>query len=276
MNEITFNMDGPNVLGAWINPKTGDAFVARDNFIQDNQFIIVTTDNRQLNLDFISDYVKLEKKTNETDEQAIANFKKNFAPKQNNKATDIPDEIARLLEPPTQLPKQQDNSNPSDYSDLMIPEDIELFNNTKSPGMPVPQDMHTVEKIGTALQNPVPNTLSTDEGKDICEEDLLFIKRVLRTSDKPIITAGISWEHYPVKKIDILTNVLGVDIDNIVDWFIKDISIDEIRKSLKQAIVDYIEASSGGCEQPNNATNIKSHPEVKLKNTRHGRKANTN
>ena len=271
MNEVTFNMDGPNILGAWVNPKTGDAFVARDNFIQDNQFIIVTTDNRQLSLNFISDYVKLEKKPNETDEQAIANFKKNFAPKQ-NKATDIPDEIVKMLEPPVQLSENKS----SDYSDMMIPEDIEVFNKSSNNGIPVPQDIHTVEKISTALPNPVSNILSTDESKDMDSEDLLFIKRVLRTSDKPKISAGITWENYPVKKIDILTNVLGVDIDNIVDWFIKDISIDEIRNALKQSIIDYIKSACGGCEQPNNATNIKPRPEVKLKNTRRGRKANTN
>ena len=271
MDGITFNMDGPNICGAWVNPKTGDAFIARDNFIQDNQFIIVTTDNRQLDLNYIQNYVKLEKKQNETDEQAIAAFKKNYSqnqPTSNSNSLDVPDDIMKMLETPTKSTNinEAQSSQINNYEDLMCPDDINMLNHvTAAPSQPTQQ---ASQKILGQKQPTIAQPI-TPQINEIDNEDLLFIKRALRASDKPNISAVITWPQYPTKKIDILTNVLGVDINSIVEWFIRDINIDEIKDALKQSIIDYINNK----DQKDQIINDNPHPEVKKTNIRRGRKS---
>lgn len=69
-NEITFpDAGGPAISGMWYNPKTGDSFVVRDSFMEDNNFIIVTMDGRRIDARIMQDYIQ-------TDEKTISEIKK--------------------------------------------------------------------------------------------------------------------------------------------------------------------------------------------------------
>ena len=60
-NGVTFNAEGPMMSGTWYNPSTGDSFTVMDNFFEDNQFMVATTDGRMLNYDQLQYYVQSDK-----------------------------------------------------------------------------------------------------------------------------------------------------------------------------------------------------------------------
>lgn len=72
--------------------------------------------------------------------------------------------------------------------------------------------------------------------------DHMLIKRFLKNKSVIDIDPNISWVSMPVKEIDILTNMLGIDINNIIDYIIKEIDIQSIREiiydKIKQSIED--------------------------------------
>ena len=60
-NGVVFNAEGPMMSGTWYNPSTGDSFTVHDNFFEDNQFMVATTDGRMLNYDQIQYYIQSDK-----------------------------------------------------------------------------------------------------------------------------------------------------------------------------------------------------------------------
>lgn len=59
MNNVYFGMDGMSLDGTyWHNPKTGDSFMIRSNYFEDNRMIITTSDGRSFDMDKMKDYVQ--------------------------------------------------------------------------------------------------------------------------------------------------------------------------------------------------------------------------
>lgn len=56
-----FGTEGPNMEGYWYNPKTGDQFIVRNSFFQDNQYLVQTTDGRLIEYDQLQHYVQTDK-----------------------------------------------------------------------------------------------------------------------------------------------------------------------------------------------------------------------
>ena len=40
-NGVMFNTEGPIMTGSWYNPNTGDSFVVRDSFFENNQSYLI-------------------------------------------------------------------------------------------------------------------------------------------------------------------------------------------------------------------------------------------
>lgn len=55
---IMFNGETPMMSGTWYNPSTGDSFIVRNTFFEDNQLIVQTMDGRMLNYNQLQHYVQ--------------------------------------------------------------------------------------------------------------------------------------------------------------------------------------------------------------------------
>ena len=207
MSGINFSMDGPIMDGTWYNTTTGDSFTVRDTFFQDNQLMVATTDGRLMDYNMIQNYIKSDKPIN--------------IPKQ-QKNNEIPIEVIELLESPT----------PQDP--YMLEEDMALISNN-----------HNVTPIPTVAtsNNCITPKLYTDGVSRT--EDQRLVERVLSRQQQPSISCDINWTKFPQKQMDVLMDMMGVDLEDVCDFYISKIDLNDIRESIKRDIKTYIETAMG-------------------------------
>lgn len=201
---LQFGMEGPNMTGTWINPNTGHKFTVRDSFFENNEFKVLTTEGQLLDYNMLQHYV-----------QCNDNNGKPIAPT---------DDIINM--------SKQEDEIPQEVMD-MIEEDVQLIKNpsTKTRGL---------GNINTPRVGPV-DTLSEEERMK--NEDRVMINRVLRRSDSPEIVTSIAWPNIPVKQLDTLINMLGVDVEDVVEHYINKVDIDAVATSVKEKMAEFIKGT---------------------------------
>lgn len=213
-NGINFSMDGPIMDGTWYNPQTSDIFTVRDTFFQDNQLVVHTTDGRMLDYNTIQNYVKTDK---------------NFTPEQKKQTThELPPEVSSLVE----------TANDSDS--LMTAEDQVLI----AGGTIQPQLTNTISSRVVSQSN-LGGVATLRPGES---EDDMLVRRILKRSTTPTVDCKVNWKSFPVKQMEML-DMMAVDINAIVDYYIKDIDLEQIREIIKEGIRKYIEKSMHAEEQ---------------------------
>ena len=215
MNGINFSMDGPVMNGTWFNPYTKDTFTVRDTFFENNQLMVQTTDGRMLDYNMIQSYVQCDSKDIPTKEVNHVN-------------NDIPAEIANLIE------------SPSPQDPYILEEDLELIT-----GNPQPRKSVSLGSLNTPTPNP--NAIKIEQGSGQTEDQRL-IQRVLSRQQQPSISCNINWTKFPQKQMDVLMDMMGVDLDDVCDFYISKIDLNDIRESIKRDIKTYIEVAMGYIE----------------------------
>lgn len=210
MNGINFSMDGPMMTGTWYNPNTKDSFTVRDTFFENNQLLVSTTDGRMLDYNMIQSYVQCDAKDIPTLKQQPSL----------NKSNDIPVEVMSILESPT----------PQDPN--MLAEDMELISG------------HTTTYPSRSLGSLNNNNPVSKSGIGQSEDQRL-VERVLSRQQQPSINCNIKWSKFPQKQMDVLMDMMGVDLDDICDFYISKINLNDIRESIKTDIKQYIENAMG-------------------------------
>jgi hypothetical protein len=217
MNGINFPIDGPVMSGTWYNPYTKDSFTVRDTFFENNQLMVQTTDGRMMDYNIIQSYVQCDPKDIPSQETKQTT---------QTKYNEIPAEVADLLDTPT----------PQDAT--ILDEDMALISETQIFNRPT-RLQTTINPIATSTRNPV---IEQGIGQT---EDQRLIQRVLSRQQQPSISCNINWTKFPQKQMDVLMDMMGVDLDDVCDFYISKIDLNDIRESIKRDIKTYIESAMG-------------------------------
>jgi hypothetical protein len=203
-NGITFNGDGgPIMTGTWFNPQTGHKFTVRDCYFQDNQFMVLTTDGQTLDYNTIQNYVQA------TDAQGKSQEPDNSLMKPQTE--EIPPEVAAMM---------------ANDDDMLTPEDKQLLDGSVSLGnINQPQS----RRINLDAQIATPQV----------DEDMAMTTRVLKRHSVPKLSVGIDWKS-PVKQIETLVDILGIDPDTIAQYYIAQLSSEELLAQAREALVAHI------------------------------------
>ena len=204
--------EGPILTGNWYNPKTGDSFTVRDTYFEDNNFYVLTTDGRRMDYNLMSQYVQSEKPIPKMEPQ----------------------------KPQPQIPQEvlsQMANNDSD--DFMTDEDRALIMGV------------TGELTGSQVSIQQPTNIHPKpvvlQGQGESEDDML-VRRILKRSTTPDVDCKVNWRNFPTKQMEML-DMMAVDVDAIVDYYIKDIDLEQIREIVKEGIRKHIEKSMSIEEQ---------------------------
>lgn len=200
---MNFGMDGPQVTGWWVNPKTGDKFNAVDTFFEDNNLLIKTADGRLLKFDQIQNYVRTESDPGNVTPQTSS-----------AKKEELPPEILAELE-------GNDQSN-----GLLIPDD-NIY------GVGGPRQAPAAELGNLYKEEPVVHTPI---------QDFDIIDRALKGKESPTIYSKILWEKYPEREIEMLIDVMNIPEDAIIQYYINSISLNDIKTMVGEAIKTWIHA----------------------------------
>jgi hypothetical protein len=109
-----------------------------------------------------------------------------------------------------QIPQQPQNTPALDYSTL-------------TRGL-TQQDIHNIQ------QQVQPITVAPVE-----DEDTMLIRRILKKVSPPEVKSTIEWTTYPTKQLEML-EMLGVEPNKIVEYFVNQINVETIRKSINHQI----------------------------------------
>lgn len=205
---LTFGSEGPMMEGTWYNTRTGDSFTVRDSFFEDNQFVITTTDGRYLKYEQIQDYIKSDK--------PIQMDKPATTPKHDV----LPAEVADLLEG-------------ENYDDMIMADDLAMIQgqapvtlgNLKDSTNPYPYN-----------PNPAMQVVS---GEPV-NTNYDIISKALSKRTLPDFQVGIEWLACPVKEMNMLIELMDVQEQEIVDWYLAHVDIQTTTIMIKEVIKDYL------------------------------------
>lgn len=68
-------------------------------------------------------------------------------------------------------------------------------------------------------------------------EDMRLIERVMKKVSKPKVKVVVDWK-LPTKQLDTLIDILGVEMDDIITYLSKSLTMDDVRASYKEAILE--------------------------------------
>ena len=197
---MNFGMDGPQVTGWWYNPVTGDKFNALDTYFEDNNLLIKTADGRLLNYNQIQNYVRTEADPGNINPQTTST----------KKDDEIPAEILAEIE-------GQEN-------DLLIPDD-NIY------GLGGPRQSSAAE-LGNLYKE---ETISRPQ-----IQDFDIIDRALKGKEFPVIYSKILWDKYPEREIEMLIDVMNIPEDAIIQYYINNISMNDVKVMVGEAIKTWI------------------------------------
>lgn len=205
---MMFGGEGPVMQGTWYNPHTGDAFTVRDSFFEDNQYVVTTTDGRYFRYDQLQNYIQSDMK--------LEDLKKMKVEKTPVKE-ELPSEVANLID---------DNS----YSSMMLPEDEALINKPRSFG-----------NIASPQAPVITNGLSTHEPINV---NNTIIEKALKGASKPDFSINVKWNDYPEKQIEMLKDIMEIPVDEIVEWYLNNVQLEDFIMAFKNAIDERIKFST--------------------------------
>lgn len=115
---------------------------------------------------------------------------------------------------------------PQDIQDLLVPEDANI-------GAP--------RGLGSINEPPVARIDTTPKfPKDTYDPDELMVERVLRKQAKPDIEASIVWDA-PVRQLDTLINMLGVEPETIVNYYLRFLDSATIMEVVKERLIQHVD-----------------------------------
>lgn len=223
---IQFNGDGPMMSGTWYNPQTGHKFTVRDCFFEDGNFIVMGMDGQRYDYNTIQNYIQC----NDADGKSIEPDASVMAPKAQQARTQLPPEIAGILE--------EDSA--------MIPEDAAMAN-PLTRGLGNLNDQRHIAPVSEhqypADQVPIHTTGYLQVVEDN-SEDMRMIDRVLRRHPVPEFDAVLNWS-CPEKQIETLVDVLGIEPHLIAEYYVNKLNKDAIFAGIKAKLSSYINGQWG-------------------------------
>jgi hypothetical protein len=104
-----------------------------------------------------------------------------------------------------------------------------------------PLDMSTLTRGlgGTQpqIQQPIQQVPQyTSPKQSVEDEDTMLVRRLLKNAPMPTIKCDVSWERFPSKQLEML-EMMGVETAKIVEFFVNQIDLNEIRKIVEENIL---------------------------------------
>lgn len=205
------------VSGTWMNPTTGHKFTVKDCVFENGELLIISTDGQHISGRMFADYVQDTGK--DASGQTIRDANEQAVPSLGNLSTPV-------STPPVivgDLPVTEESLD-APFGEFSREVSVDISDHSL-------QD-EAAELLQGGASEPRrfnPNLL---EGVTHKNMDLEMVTRVLRKHDLPTIET-LKWNK-PTKQIDTLTDILGIDMDTIVEYYVNRINPEELVSMVKE------------------------------------------
>ena len=121
---------------------------------------------------------------------------------------------------------------------------LNMLETNDSQGDIFEEDMNLLQ--GNMYNQPIttqaPSTNQVVTPQPVESEDDMLVRRILKRSIAPEVECKVTWKNFPTKQMEML-DMMAVDVDAIVDYYIKDIDLNTIKEIVKDGIKKHIEKS---------------------------------
>lgn len=221
---MMFGGEGPVMQGTWYNPSTGDAFTVRDSFFEDNQYVVTTTDGRYLQYSQLQNYVQSDMKLED-----LKKLNTNTNSK-TNQAEALPTEVANLID---NINDPINSSQVDDYFGI-LPEDMDML--TGPIATPKLGNIHATPAVTATSAYARPLDVPVAE----VNMNTAIIEKALKNTKQPDFILSLKWADYPDKQIEMLSDIMDIPAEEIVEWYLDNIQFDEFVHVFKAAITEKI------------------------------------
>lgn len=204
------------VSGTWMNPTTGHKFTVKDCVFENGELLIISTDGQHISGRMFADYVQDTGK--DASGQTIRDANGQAVPSLGNLSTPVSTPLVIVGD----LPVTEENETPFGEFSREVSVDI--------------SDHSLQDEAAELLQGGAseprrfnPNLL---EGVTHKNMDLEMVTHVLRKHDLPTIET-LKWNK-PTKQIETLTDILGIDMETIVEYYVNRINPEELVSMVKE------------------------------------------
>ena len=160
----------------------------------------------------------------------------------------LPEEVANLLA----------NNNDDD----ILEEDLQLISNNNLGNLKDNQRNNPSQKTHTQSTS----NISTE---------LVIVQKALSKTSEPLMNIDITWNNFPSKEIGLLTEVMDINVDDVISYYLSQIDMQGIYNNLATCLIEFIKNKLGGStkleSEENDEKEVKS--DKKTKNT--NKKKNT-
>lgn len=215
-DEMAFGMDGFDLANTkWYNPQTGVQFTIRENYIEDNDMVIITTTGNRLSLSQLEQYVKWD---GQGDPPLPAKPQQTVVPKVNS---DLPPEVANILagsDSPSDTTNNEPAFDPNDPYAGILPEDIEMMGG----------NINTPAQSPSSQSTPPTQPINTPPAT----QNSMIIERALSKTEMPDWNLSILWSKFPEKEISMLVDLMDVSVEEIAEYY-----INKLRNDMQESIM---------------------------------------
>lgn len=203
------------VSGTWMNPNTGHKFTVKDCVFENGELLIISTDGQHISGRMFADYVQDTGK--DANGQPIRDANGQAVPSLGNLSTPV-------STPPVivgDIPVTEEGDAP--FGELSREVSVDISDHSL-------QDEAAELLQGGASE---PRRFDPNLIEDLnSNTDLRMVTRVLRKHDLPTIET-LKWNK-PTKQIDTLTDILGIDMETIVEYYVNRINPEELVSMVKE------------------------------------------
>ena len=205
MNQgIMFNGETPMMEGKWYNPHTGDSFVVRNTFFEDNQLVVQTMDGRMLEYNQLQHYVQ----SNGSDPAPTTQVNKQVS---NNQ---LPPEISSLIE----------------EGDMLAEDAALIAGYSQGPNWQGPV------KLGSNIYEPVTEPIAGP----MESTNNIIISKALSKLELPKLDVNLDKNTMPENAIRMLHDIMDIPTEDIVEWYINHMDINKIYETIRDQLKSYI------------------------------------
>lgn len=203
------------VSGTWMNPTTGHKFTVKDCVFENGELLIISTDGQHISGRMFADYVQDMGK--DANGQPIRDANGQAVPSLGNLSTPV-------------------STPPVIVGDIPVTEegDVPFGEFSREVSLDDSLQDEAAELLQGGAQEPRrfdPNLLEGVTHKPM-NMDLEMVTRVLRKHDLPTIET-LKWDK-PTKQIETLTDILGIDMETIVEYYVNRINPEELVSMVKE------------------------------------------
>lgn len=201
------------VSGTWMNPTTGHKFTVKDCVFENGELLIISTDGQHISGRMFADYVQDTGK--DANGQPIRDANGQAVPSLGNLSTPV-------STPPVivgDIPYEGQSSR----ADFPVTEE-----SLDAPDSTLQDEANELLQRGSIERRFDPNLIEDLNSNT----DLRMVTRVLRKHDLPTIDT-LKWNK-PTKQIETLTDILGIDMDTIVEYYVNRINPEELVSMVKE------------------------------------------